>query len=109
MICAIFNNQMNESPLVANDSYSIITFVDYSLSINFVALFERGQNVVSSIDPYTDLIYVYLASALVTIQDKTNQGNGVDIQYSTNLHTHYRPDPPQNVWIKFDPAYKEIL
>eukprot|EP01091_Cochliopodium_minus_P021151 TRINITY_DN9569_c0_g1_i1.p1 TRINITY_DN9569_c0_g1~~TRINITY_DN9569_c0_g1_i1.p1 ORF type:complete len:184 (+),score=35.00 TRINITY_DN9569_c0_g1_i1:259-810(+) len=105
MLCAIYNNELNQDALVANDSYSIITFVDNSISINYVALFERGQKIVDNIDVYTDLIYVYLGSALVNILSKTTAGNGIDIQYSSTLHTHYRPNPPQNLWIRFDPSY----
>ena len=104
MTCAIFNYNSPQRSLFANDSYSIITFVDYNLSIDYAFLYTTGAYPLS-VDPYIDLIYLYLSSALITITQLTSHQRS---EYSTNLHTHYRPNPPQNVWIKFDPGYKEV-
>jgi len=92
--CTIFNPR---GTLRSLDPYSIITIETKALNVDHVILWNNfGKNAPSFFDAYTQLIYFYRSSGLVTIL-------GCDKElYSTNLHTHYRTAPPQYIWIKYD-------
>jgi len=97
------------SSLVAVDPYSIVTFQtnqNSGLLVDHIVLIAGGDPTPAPLDAFTDLIYVYRSSALITIL-KENPGVGVNgtTLYTTTLHTEYRNYPPEYLWIKFDPSF----
>lgn len=89
--CTILNTKMH---LQARDRYSIVTLTTENLSVEHVALFRFGSTIPSSLDGLIDFVYVYDASALITLTGVTLAEDGAAM-YSVSLHTHYRPNPPQ--------------
>ena len=98
--CVQFN--YNSSRLSAKDPGSIWTLQFPNQTVEHVALQLKTDN---SVDGYTELIYVYGESALITI-DGFNSNFGL---YSSKLHTHPRPLPAiQNIWITIDAMFTQM-
>jgi len=109
------NNQSSKEYCVAvsvdwmeGTAFSILTIVSNGSEnlIDHVFLVAAGDPIPSDIDEFVEVIWVYRASILITITACTT--NNLDPNYitmfSTNIHTEFRPNPPQNLWIRFDPA-----
>jgi len=107
--CSAYNQaSLRHNTLTAKDTGSIITFLQQKSTdlVNYVSLWNSHLPIPSSLDEFTDLIYVFKEHGLVTVQGR--YGNGASpADYSNGLHTHADPSP-QELWVRLDPLYAEV-
>jgi len=108
LFCSAYNTaSLRHNTLTAKDTGSVITFLEKKTTdqVNYVSLFNSHLPVPTSLDEFTDLIYIFKEHGLVTVQGRF--GNGASpADYSNGLHTHADPSP-QELWVRLDPLYSE--
>ena len=70
--------------------------------VDHAALIDVSDDIPQELDAYTEIIYLYRSSALITIDGKNEATSPV--LFSSDLHTHYRPNPPEYIWVKYNPT-----